>query len=103
MDPIAASGLASTSVRVELTARGYRNMLIEPQDDTVLLGAMDALVAGLSGDFDLGGQLRNVDLLGAHGAPLAWTMGYVQQDNKLYRIADLTIPLIVNDLWGQVQ
>lgn len=100
VDPV-ASGLAATSVRAEFTARLYRSMLAKPYSDTVLLGAVDAFIAGLSGDFDLGGRLRCVDLLGAYGAPLAYQTGYVDLDSKLYRIADVTVPLIVNDLWTQ--
>lgn len=101
IDPVQASGLSATSVRMELTARLYRNMLAKPYSDAILLDGVDRLIGGLSGDFDLGGRLRSIDLLGAYGAPLGFVTGYVELDSKLYRIADVTIPLIVNDLWTQ--
>jgi hypothetical protein len=101
--PITSSGLASTSARLELSVRVYTNMLREPQDaiDTALLDTVDALMAAYSGDFELGGLIRNVDLLGEHGDPLSADAGYLEQDNKLYRVMVITLPLIVNDLWSQ--
>jgi hypothetical protein len=97
------SGLDSTSVRLELSVRMYTNMLREPQDtiDTVLLDAADVLMAAYTGDFTLDGLVREVDLLGEHGDPLSADAGYLEQDNKLYRVIVITLPLIVNDLWEQ--
>lgn len=99
----AASGLASTTVRLELAVRTYLNMLSEPQDDIDIrsLDAADALLAAYHGDFELGGQVRNIDLLGAHGDPLRVTPGYIELDSKLFRAFDITLPLIINDLWSQ--
>ncbi|MCI0687227.1 MAG: hypothetical protein L0Y54_08330 [Sporichthyaceae bacterium] len=99
----ARSGLASTAVRLELTGRIYLNMLADPQDDidTRLLVAADALMAAYSGDFELGGQVANVDLLGAHGDPLSADAGYLEQDGKFFRIMTIILPLVINDLWGQ--
>lgn len=98
-----ASGLAATTVRLELAVRTYLNMLADPQDDIDIrsLEAVDALMAAYSGDFELGGQVRSVDLLGAHGEPLAVTPGYIELDSKLFRAFTITLPLIVNDLWTQ--
>lgn len=98
------SGLASTTARLELSVRVYSNMLADPQDaiDTRLLDAVDALMAAYSGDFQLGGLIRNVDLLGADGDPLSCNAGYLEQDSKLYRVVVITLPLICNDLWEQV-
>lgn len=103
VDPIRASGLGSTSGRVEISIRIYMNMLSEPQDDIdrAILEAADALLAAYSGDFELGGLVRSVDLLGAYGAPLSGRGGYIRQDNTLYRVMVLTVPLIVNDIWTQ--
>src|SRR5688500_8225689 len=62
------SGLSSTSALLTLNVRCMTSMLAEPQDgiDPNLLGAVDALMAAYSGDFELGGAVANVDLLGAH-------------------------------------
>lgn len=99
----AASSLDSTTVAVVLTIRIYKNMLSEPQDaiDPDVLGAADALCAAYSGDFELGGLVRNVDLLGAHTQGLRVRAGYLPQDGRLFRVMDIGLPLIVNDLWSQ--
>jgi hypothetical protein len=46
--------------------------------------------------------VRNVDLLGAYGAGLSALAGYLNVDNKMFRVVDLTLPLIVNNVWEQV-
>lgn len=98
-----ASGLATTAALVVLNARLYTNMLADPPDaiDPALVGATDALMTAYSGDFELGGQVRNVDVLGAHSEGLSAQAGYLEQDGKLYRITTLSVPLVVNDVWSQ--
>ena len=97
------SGLTSTCVRLEFSVRVYTNMLAKPEDaiDTNLLGAVDQLMAAYSGDFTLGGLIRQVDLLGEHGEPLSADAGYLEQDNRLYRVMVITLPLVIDDLWSQ--
>lgn len=105
LKPITLSGLASTSALVLFMLRIYSNMLQEPQDmiDPRLLKAASHLIRRYHDDFDFGGAIRNVDLLGAHGVALEATAGYLEQDNAMFRIMDLTIPCIVNDVWPQVK
>jgi hypothetical protein len=69
----AGSGLRKTSARVVLNVRVFQNMLAEPQDeiDPNMMSAVDALMTAYSGDFELGGNVRNVDLLAQAGTPLA--------------------------------
>ena len=98
----AASGLASTSGRVVLKVRLYTNMMSEPQDaiDPTLLAAVDILLTAYSGDFTLGGLVRNVDLLGASGGGgLAAQAGYINVSGQMMRVYDITIPITCNDLW----
>lgn len=97
------SGLSATSGRVEFNVRLYTNMLSEPQDaiDPTLLGATDTLLGLYSGDFDLGGTVREIDLLGSFGNPLGAQAGYLTQDGKLYRVITITLPAIINDIWSQ--
>lgn len=97
------SGLNATTARVVLNVRLYTSMLTEPMDDIDpnLMVALDALMGAYSGDFTLGGAVRNVDLLGATGTPLSARAGYLNQGGKLYRVMTITLPLIVNDLWEQ--
>lgn len=110
IDPIsgsAGSGLASTSARIVFMVRGYSNMLKEPQDmiDPQLMRAMSAIMRRYHDDFDFGLDplVRNVDLLGAFGISLSLVTGYLEQDGVMMRIADLTVPVIVNDVWTQTQ
>jgi hypothetical protein len=28
--------------------------------------------------------------------------GYLQQDNKVFRVIVVTLPIVINDLWGEV-
>ncbi len=98
-----ASGLAATSGRVAFHVRIMGNMLQEPQDDIdgLMLTAATTLIGEYSGHFTLGGTVRDVDLLGAHGEALKGQAGYLDIDKKLYRIMVVTLPIIINDLWTQ--
>jgi hypothetical protein len=99
------SGLAATTALLVFNVRVYGSMLAEPQDgvDPELLRAVDALMAAYAADFDLSGLVREVDLLGLAGNnPLAARFGYLNQDGKLFRVATITLPLIISDLWPQV-
>ena len=101
--PAIGSGLALTTARVEFTIRIYVNMMAQPLDgtDPDLIAATDLVINAYSGDFTLGGTIKAVDLLGMAGAPLGATPGYINQDNVLYRVMDITLPLLVNDAWAQ--
>lgn len=99
----AGSGLTRTTARLVLNIRIYSDMLQEPQDgiDPAVLRAVDALMSAYSGDFELGGNVRNVDLLGQAGIPLSAEAGYQNVGGTMYRIMTITLPLIVNDVWTQ--
>lgn len=103
ISPIPASGLAATSGRVVLKVRLYSNMLSDPQDaiDPELTNAVDVLLAAYSGDFSLGATVKNIDLLGAYGIPLSAQAGYLEMDGKMYRVMDINVPVVVNDIWSQ--
>jgi hypothetical protein len=102
---VQSSGLSSTSAVVVLNVRLYTSMLQEPQDaiDPAMLRAVSALFDAYSSDFTLGGNAREVDLLGSDGAPLQAKAGYLNQDQKLYRVMTITLPVIVNDAWDQAE
>lgn len=100
----ADSGLASTSVRLVLMQRIFTSMLQDPVEmiDFAVVHAVDVVLTALSADVDLGGLVRCIDLLGLNGAtPLSAQAGYLNQDAKLFRVMDITIPLILNDIWTQ--
>lgn len=104
----ADAGLAETNVRVTLTQRIYTSMISEPQDaiDPAIVHAVDRIMTVLTGDLTLGGLVRCIDLLGLEGirgsAPMSAEAGYVPIDNKIFRVMDITIPVILNDIWVQV-
>jgi hypothetical protein len=100
---VGASGLQSTSGLLTVWLRVYSNMIQEPQDsiDPNVLIAVDALMAAYSGDFQLGGKVRNIDLLGQASDGLSAQAGYLEQDHKMYRVMTISIPMIINDIWEQ--
>lgn len=102
--PLRSSGLDSLSVLLTFNVRIYTSASQEPADaiDPDMLAAVDVLCAAYAGDFTLGGLVRHVDLLGAHGQPLDVRAGYLQQDGSLYRVMTIALPVIVNDLWEEV-
>lgn len=100
-----ASGLTSTSVRLAFTVRLYMGYNNEPGDeiDPYMLDACDDLMAAYSGDFTLDGLVKEIDLLGTYGDPLGLEAGYLRiESGTEFRVIDITVPLIVNDLWEQV-
>lgn len=101
--PVRASGLDATSVRIEFMVRLYTPVVMVPLDalDPELLRNTDLLLNQYSNDFTLGGSIKNVDLLGAHGVGLSAAAGYVNIGGTLMRVMTITLPVIVNDLWEQ--
>lgn len=99
----ARSGLNSVSVRLELTGRVFMPADSQPEDDvdTAVTGAVNGLMREYCGDFTLGATVANVDLLGAHGTALRARFGYARFDSTTYRVATLTIPLVINDAWTE--
>lgn len=101
---IGQSGLAATTARVVFSIRVYSNMVQEPQDkiDENLIQALDVVFTSFSRDFDLGGNVRDIDLLGHSGTPLQAQAGYLDQDGKKFRTFVITLPVVINDVWTQV-
>lgn len=103
LQPVASSGLDSTSIRAVFNLRIYTQMQQDPLDalDPELVNALDLLMGAYTGDFTLGGAVRQVDLLGATGPGLEARAGYLNIDGTLHRVVTITVPLIVNDVWTQ--
>ncbi|MFG2269137.1 hypothetical protein ACGFNY_05105 [Streptomyces chartreusis] len=98
-----SSGLNTISTLVVFNVRTMSPMFDPPDAiDPTMVAAVDSLCGAYSGDFTLGGLLRHVDLLGAYGQPLDVRAGYLQQDGTKYRVMDIALPCIVNDLWEEV-
>lgn len=98
------SGLNKTTGLLVVTNRVYSSMFQTPYDDIDpnLLSAVNTLMVAYSGDFQFGAKVKNVDLLGMSGRKLEAQAGYVPIDNKVMRVMEINIPLIINDLWNQV-
>jgi hypothetical protein len=101
--PVRTSGLATTTIRLDLIFRMYSSTYQEPYDDIDpnLTKALDTLMRAYCGDFEIGGQVRNIDIFGAYGSPLESRSGYMNLDGKEFRVFTIRIPLIVDDLWSQ--
>ncbi|MDN3244160.1 hypothetical protein [Streptomyces sp. ZSW22] len=99
---IRSSGLNSVSTLVSFNVRIF-TLMFDPPDaiDPTMIEAVDALCAAYTGDFTLGGLVRQIDVLGAYGQPLDVRAGYLQQDGTRYRVMDIVLPCIVNDLWEE--
>lgn len=104
ISPVRSSGLSATSGVVILYARVYTNFRQQPFDmiDPNVTSAAVELMGALTGDFDLGGEARNIDVLGMTGNPLSAQAGYVEIDRQMFRVMTVTIPIIMNDMFAQV-
>lgn len=102
-----ASGLNTTSVLVTFMSRIFSSMLAEPQDaiDPGMVNASLLLMDAYNEDFGLSGittaDIRNVDLLGQFSDGLASQAGYLNIDGKMYRVMDVILPVIINDIFNQ--
>ena len=98
-----ASGLASISGVVTFNVRIYSSMLQQPLDeiDPGVMTAVCAVLNAFSGEFTLGGTVRDIDLLGMYGRSMSAQAGYINIDNKMFRVMTITIPVIVNDMFTE--
>ena len=96
---IAQLTLNTTIEKHVVTIRLYRNMLSEPQEniELELAKVVQDIASDLLGDFDLGATIRNVDAGGEHGTSLSTTWGYLDVGGTMYRVADINLPLTVDD------
>lgn len=97
------SGLNSTSGVLVFNVRIYSNAMTEPQDeiDPRMTRAAANIMRRWHDDYDFEGVIRNVDLLGITQVQLDCNAGYLEIDRKIFRIYDITLPCIVNDIWTQ--
>ncbi|MFF9002609.1 hypothetical protein ACF1GW_35700 [Streptomyces achromogenes] len=102
--PVRSSGLNSVTALVVLNIRLYTSAQQLPLDaiDPNMIAAVDALCTAYSGDFTLGGLVRQVDIFGTYGQSLDVRAGYLPQDGALQRVMTIWLPCIVNDLWEEV-
>lgn len=97
------SGQNVTTGRAVFKARIFLPMISKPEGmiDQNIGHAAGRIIEVLSGDIDLQANVKYVDLLGATGTPLSAKGGYLTIDTTMFRIMDVTIPLVINDIWAQ--
>jgi hypothetical protein len=99
--PTVVSGINSTSAVMTFIIRIYQNFKSQPEDmiDPSMLRAACNIIRQFHDDFDfdLPDLIRNVDLL-----RMSLNAGYVEQDKSMFRVMDIMIPVIVNDVWPQI-
>lgn len=101
---VSSSGLNSVSMLVELTARvQMQAQTTAPLDqiDPAMMQAVAVLMATFAGGFTMGGTVREVDLLGQHSQGLRAKPGYINPNNVLCRVFDVSVPFIINDVLAE--
>lgn len=98
------SGLNTVSALVVFNAQLLTNMKQQPYDgiDEKLMHAGDKLINSLAGGFQLGGQVEQVDLLGAYSTGVTGAFAWTQIGDAYYRAMNVTVPLVLDDLWTEV-
>jgi hypothetical protein len=106
-EPVASkSDLANTAMVLKLWGRIYRNHLAAPEGDIDrgLLQRVDTVMRQSSSEISFGlGEGLWTDLLGDDSEGLTCQLGYVgwKGENKVFRTADLFIPVIMTTYFPQ--
>jgi|TARA_Y100000310_G_C20571592_1_gene758317 hypothetical protein len=84
-----------------VTLRVYRDMLAEQSDPQLNLESeiavlLSKLMENILGDTDLESTIMSIDAAGMDGSSMSATFGYVDVGGSMYRVADISIPMIVN-------
>jgi hypothetical protein len=104
-----AALVASFSVRIQTLAAGPKAKGVNLNNiDRKLLHGTGVLFNAYIGHFRLtdhtGQQLvRRVDIFGSYGAGLRMDPGYLNSDGNIYRVGVITLPLILNDEYDEVE
>jgi hypothetical protein len=70
--------------------------------DIQLADAATDLMGLYTGDFTLGGSVRNIDLLGSYGTTMRARLGYLDIGSTTYRISTISIPTVFSNTMTQV-
>ena len=85
--------------RRTVIVRIYQKAFVEPRGDVEFL--LDDMVSefmeDIFGDFDLGGAIRNIEPLGVVVDFGYQSVGRAGGNEVMYRLADVSIPMIVDD------
>jgi hypothetical protein len=96
--PVLSSGLAAVSGQVTLVIRVWSSALQKPLDgiDPEILAATCSLMGAISGGFTLGQTVRDVDLMAMQAQP-----AYVDFEGKPFRVVEISIGIVINDMWAE--
>lgn len=98
------SGLSVVSTKLIFSARLRTSFLNQPEDaiEASLLKAVDGLMTSYIGGLTLGGLIVDLDVFGmTGGTPIAGQAGYIDHGGKKFRVIDIDLPLLVDDLWTE--
>ena len=70
--------------------------VIRPVQSSGLLGAVSQLMGAFSGGFSLSGTIRDIDLMAMSAQP-----SYVDFEGKPFRVIEISIGLVINDMWAE--
>lgn len=91
-----ASAVYTFTVRIFLNALGQSPEALE----LAIAAGVDTIMDKLAEDFTLGDSIRAPDFGGIFGTQVGGETGYIEVNGNMFRVFDLTVPLIVNDAWS---
>jgi hypothetical protein len=96
--PVTSSGLSSVSGKITFHVRVWSSAMQRPLDniDPEVLAAASSLMGAFSGGFTLGGTVREIDLFS-----LSAQAAYTEFEGKQFRVVEITVGVIVNDMWSE--
>ena len=96
---IALTTLTKVTKVYDANIRVYRDMLGEPTEgiEIGLAKVVQDIASDLLGDYDLGATVRDIDACGQYGTPLRAEWGHDVVAGVVFRVVDMTIPIVVND------
>lgn len=103
------SGINVTSLRVTFIVRLYLAVSQQTPDviDPKMVNATATIMRKFNGRFTFGETVYAIDLLGESGIKLSARAGYLKVGSPdapaLYRIMDITVPVLLADVWPQVR
>lgn len=100
----AQSGLQETTGLLVLNVRIYQNFRSQPEDaiDPEVTRAAALLMGAYLEDLTLDGVVWTIDPHGMAGTQAEIEAGYIEQDGAMFRTMTLTLPILIDGLWPQV-
>jgi hypothetical protein len=102
---VAELTLLSTIEVHSVTVRIYRKLALgdnqatqaaPEESETDMAQSVQVILEAFMTDADLGASIRNIDLAGEYGEGVLVDFGHVNLSGIMYRVADITLPCIVD-------